>query len=159
VTIDGHAYEGALTSGAFSFTCQILVDKLENATYFTLRKPEHWRLLKQDILWRSREEAIRIMGTIFPGVDINHQDQILFYYTLEDEEGREENRLWRWTYDTGSQTSAMAQATGNIAGAVATMLHDNMFKPGAHGMHEVDLHELIKRTCVIPNQFQEVQLG
>lgn len=152
VTYNEMILEAAPTSGGLSFTPDILNNKLKYLHYYTLRFPGHWEFLKDNILWRDKEDAVKVIGDIFSKVSKECPDMILLGYRFRPEE----IKWYKWVYDIENDISAMAQATGYTVGAVATMINDNSLPTGLVGMHDIDLDEIISRVRKIPGQFKEI---
>lgn len=142
----------AFTSGGLSFTPEVFAGKLESLEYKTLRPAGHWDFLRRHILWREKKDAAQVAREIFPTVSKKHPDLIFLGYS------KGMSRTWyRWDYDYKHDISAMAQATGYITAAVATLVYEERFPKGLVGMHDIDLEEVIKRARKMPDQFKETE--
>jgi saccharopine dehydrogenase-like NADP-dependent oxidoreductase len=140
--------QGAPTSGGLSFTPEVMLGKLDTLEYFTLRRLGYWNKFIKEILWRP--DAKYVIEKCYPEVGPEHPDKVIVMIYID-----KKWTIWEWSYDYENNISAMSQATGYIAGAVATMIHDNLIPKGINGMHDVDLDEVITRAKKMPNQFVE----
>lgn len=142
--------EASPTSGGTSFSARLLSGELDRFEYFTLRYPGHWDYLKENVL--SQPNPAEVLTGITDTVSRSNPDLVVFGYELVDGSGG-----WMfWDYDHENEISAMAQATGYVAAAVATMVAENALPNGVLGMHDVSFPEVKHRvTSCMPNQFME----
>jgi hypothetical protein len=117
----------------------------------TIRPRGHWEFLKDHVLYRR--DADQVMEDIFLPVSAANPDKVY----LQIQKGYKRiPTTWTWKYDSQHNISAMAQATGYVVGAVATMIHDQLLPTRIVGMHEVNFDEIVKRAKLMPDQFIEV---
>jgi len=146
-----HSFEAAPTYGSMSITPQ--VSELHYLNYRTLRYEGHFEWMKENIFWQKN--PAEILEGVLEAVGPEDQDTIILraeYDTVEDMM----TTVWQWKYDTENDISAMAQATGYIVAAVATMIHDKALEPGVNWMHNIAVEEIIMRVQKEPNQFTRI---
>jgi len=62
---------------------------------------------------------------------------------------------YRWDYDKENDISAMAQATGYVVAAVATMVYQEIFPRGILSMHDISFHDIVEAVHhEMPDQFK-----
>jgi len=118
-------------------------------SYNTLRYPGHWKYLIKHIL--TQPDPAYALEMITDKVSSENYDVIILIFELEYGSGDVERVGYRWDYNWKHDISAMSRATGYIAGAVATMIYDELVDTGVAGMEELDFNEVITRVKNIDN--------
>lgn len=147
--------EAFVTTGGLGTTPYKL--GVPNLEYKTLRHPGHLDYVKQNILWQKQPDLQ--FAALAPPVSSAAPDLIVLMLetkamrlTTGEVETQREVAFWRYDMDNG--ISAMAQATGYSAAALAVMIHDDYIKPGFLPMHEVDWPAWQTRIRAMPDQFR-----
>jgi len=144
--------EAAYTSGGLSSTPEMFVNNLKTLTYKTVRPTSHFKFLKQHILWREKSDAIRTMSEIFPRVSKLIPDVVILGVRYDQQPPC---TWYRWDYDKENDISAMAQATGYVVAAVATMVYQEIFPRGILSMHDISFHDIVEAVHhEMPDQFK-----
>ena len=143
---DTEMYEWARTSGGLSLTPERV--NLRSLNYYTLRWPNHFNYVKENIAWQP--DPVDILDKMLPEVSCEVPDQVILRYKTE-----KERKTWCWMYDFENDISAMAQATGYIAAAIATLVAEKLRCAGLVFMDELDLQPIIDRCKQMRNQWME----
>lgn len=147
--------EAFVTTGGLGTTPYELC--LQNLEYKTLRYPGHLDYVKENILWQDQPDiqfaalAPQVSPTAPDLIVLMMETKAIHLMTGKIETQRE---VAFWRYDMDNGISAMAQATGYSAGALATMIHNGYIKPGFLPMHKVDWPEWQTRIKAMPDQFR-----
>lgn len=131
--------EAARTSGGVSISVDHL--ELRNYSYKTLRYPGHWDYVEKYIM--PQKDPAQVLEDLIEPVSSDNPDIIILSIHIN---GGEEIREYFWDYDYRLDLPAMAQATGYVVAAVATMIADELINPGVRGMHEISAKEIITRA-------------
>lgn len=115
-----------------------------NLSYKTLRFPGHWEYINDYVL--HQKDPSYVLDCIFPDIDENNPDILVLSVHIDYEDGDEIVERYYFEYDHENKIPAMAQATGYVVGAVATMIKDNLISAGVNGMEQLDIEELCKRA-------------
>lgn len=134
--------EAARTSGGISTSVDEL--SIQNLSYKTLRYPGHWNYIKKNIL--SQQNPLEVLRNMVKPVSADNPDIVVLIFKLEYHDGSEEIVDYYWEYDYDNNISAMAQATGYTAAAIATLINDGFVRSGVVGMHEIDADKIIERA-------------
>lgn len=144
------ALEAAATSGGVSLLPGKL--KVPNFEYKTLRYPGHFDYVEKRILSQTDPEMI-FERMLEPVTSENEDLIVLVARTYRN--GKKASEYCRfWGYDHYADISAMAQATGYSAAAVATLVHE-LDLTGVMGMEDFDFDEIKRRMKLMANQFQK----
>lgn len=154
VFVPGFGMLEAFFSSGGQGTATIELD-VPTYVYKTLRYHGHLDYVLKYIA--HQDDPASFMEDLFPRVSAEYQDAIILIQeiTCLRPDGATENitELFFWKYDTKNNVSAMAQATGYAAGALATMIHDGKVAPGGLPMHKVEWPEWRRRIKMMPDQF------
>jgi len=147
--------EAARTSGGIS----VGVDHIDilNLSYKTLRYPGHWSYVEKYIM--PQKDPTAILKQMVEPVSADNPDVIILAFCVEYMDGDEDVHIYFWEYDYDNGISAMAQATGFTAGAVARQVHENCIGVGVLGMHDINASEVIAYAKQLPNQYSETPIG
>lgn len=145
--------EAFFTSGGQGTAPEVL--KVPTYTYKTLRYHGHLDFILGSAA--HQDDPGRFLEELLPKVSADDPDAIILMQraTYASASGILEHReVAFWKYDAENDVSAMAQATGYSAGALATMIHDGLIPPGGLPMHCVDWPEWKRRIEMMPGQFR-----
>lgn len=118
-------------------------------SYNTLRYPGHWNYFIKHIL--TQPDPAHALEMLTEEASPKNYDVIILVFELEYESGDIERVGWRWNYCWDYDMSAMSRATGYIAGAVATMIDEELIDAGVYGMEDLDLDEIVQRVKAVDN--------
>ncbi len=150
--------EADFTSGGLSTTPRVLKE-YANLEYKTLRYAGHWDYVKENILTQANPEEV--LDSLLHPVNFSRRDVLILQYEIFTREGKRcLSNGWYWEYDQDTRLSAMAQATGYTAGAVARMIdHGETQGYGVTPMHEFPWVKLTNHMKDMPNQFIPLETG
>jgi len=130
------------TSGGLSILPYGL--NIQNLAYKTLRFPGHWEFVQNHIL--NQQDPVYVLDSVLPEINADNPDVVTLCFHIDYEDGDEIIERYFFEYDYEYDLPAMAQATGYVVGAVATMIKDGLVPPGVNAMHELDAGELCERA-------------
>jgi lysine 6-dehydrogenase len=133
--------EAAVTSGGTGTTVYRL--KID-FSYKTLRYPGHWDYLARHVL--TQPDPASTLELVTKEVSRDNRDHVVLMFELEYESGPTGRIGWQWRYDPVRNMSAMSRATGFIAGAVATMINEELVDTGVSGMDELCLDTIMTKV-------------
>ena len=129
--------EADLTSGGISTTYNEI--ELDYFEYKTLRYPGHFQYVKDNIL--NQPDPTSVLSNIIEPVSADNPDIIILHLEFETFDGISCYDYF-WEYDYENNISAMAQATGYIAGEVG--LRSRNMDPGIYNMDSFDPYSIRK---------------
>ena len=144
--------EAVVTSGGLSLTPEY--SNLNTLSYKTLRYPGHIDYLNQYVF--TQPDPTKVLCEILEEVGSDNPDVVILHFRVTDKKGGNTFRTFLWEYDVKNNFSAMSQATGYTAAAVATMIKDGLIKKGVIGMHDICAEEIIRRARWMENQYMEI---
>jgi saccharopine dehydrogenase-like NADP-dependent oxidoreductase len=134
--------EARRTSGGLSLLPYRL--DISHLSYKTLRFPGHWEFVEKYIL--NQQDSTYVLDSVLPKVNIDNPDILVLCFHIDYEDGDEVIERYYFEYDYEYDVPAMAQATGYVVGAVATMINDGLVSAGVNTMDQLDVNELCERS-------------
>lgn len=148
--------EADVTSGGTSDIQPIGAD----FSYKTLRYAGHWDYVEKHIL--SQPDPVIVLDKLIEPATEDNPDVVILMFRLKDDVSNRAVSYYFWEHDycIGYRgLTAMAQATGFVAGAVATIINNKegiSVSSGFVGMDHISAEKIIKKIQEnFPNQFCE----
>jgi len=145
-------FEAAHTSGGLSLTPERTFPEFDRLEYMTLRYGGHFSAVKKDILPLG-DAAPWAIRSLTPVVGRDNPDIVILGAVVKGL-GTE---AWIWKYNFARNISAMAQATGYTAAAVALLLStsEEYNRPVIH-MDEIPLNDIVRLLDKEPEQMVRI---
>lgn len=135
--------EARRTSGGLSLL-PYREKNIKSLSYKTLRFPGHWEFIRNYIM--NQKDPTYVLDSVLPEVNVDNPDIIALCFHIDYEDGDELVERYYFEYDYEYDLPAMAQATGYVVGAVATMINDGLIPAGVNTMDQLNVNELCERS-------------